>query len=164
TLLAHHGSDEKRSERKLDTAQRLAERGGDALDDLASGDDVLPCQHDRLATRLGYRGRERAPGDEVVDVHRMVLIRAAADDRHDAAVDEPKELREPTVARAVRFGDPHDRPAEPFPAPRDLPLGLELRHAVDVLGTRRRRLVESSVARGSVHANRAAVHEASDAG
>src|SRR5690606_12261193 len=100
---------------------------------------------------------------EIVDVYRMMLVAPAADDRHDAAVDQPEELRKPPVPGAVRLGDPHDRPAEPAAAPRNLALGLELRLRVDVLRPGGRRLVEAPVAGRAVDADRAAVNEALDA-
>src|SRR5690606_15834542 len=118
----------------------------------------------RLPDRFRHRGRELEPRDEIVDIDRMMLVRAAADDRHDAGVHKPEELHETAVARAVRLGDPDDGPLQPVASLGDRALGLELREPIDVLGPRDRRLVEPPVPSGTVNADRAAVDEALDAG
>src|SRR5690606_36280653 len=162
--LAHHGRDQKRAEREIDGAQRFPERARDAFHELAGRKHVLTGYYDRLPDRFRARCRELEACHEVVDIDRMVLVRAPADDRNDAAVHEPEELDQTPVARPVRFGDAHYRPSQPIAAACDLALRLELRARIDVLGARGGRLVEPPGPRRAVDADRAAVYETLDAG
>ena len=137
--------------------------GGDRAHHVVGRDRHRPGEHEHFAAaqRLG-RGGEQAAA-EVVDVDRVVQVLAPAEQGEAAGRDAAEQLEQAPVAGAVGLADPdHDHGRAGLL--RDQPaLRLELGPAVDVVRTDRRARVDQALAR-AVHADRAAVDEAPDAG
>ena len=104
--------------------------------------------------------------DEVVDVGQMVEDVAATQRHPSPPRDAAKQLQQPTVARAVDAGRPHDRHLDAV-FDRSLPgqlFAFELGVLIDVTWPERRVFVGRRMLDVAVDTDGAAVHDAADAG
>ena len=115
----------------------------------------------------GCSPHSRKPFDEIVDVGQMVIDVAGCRACEPAAAgDAAKQLQQAAIARTVDAGRPHDRHLDAG-ARRRLarqPLAFELRLLIDVARPERRVFVRRRMLDVAVDADRAAVHDAADAG
>ena len=119
----------------------------------------------RLAA-AGCVAAQAEPVDEVVDERQMVIDFPVAERDPAAARDAPKELQQPAIAGTVDARGPHDRDldAEARAGVAGQALSLEFRDLIDVAGLERRVFVGGRMLDVAVDADRAAVHDAADAG
>jgi hypothetical protein len=89
--------------------------------------DLGTREYHGLAGGLRRNSGRDQTSDEIVDVHRLMLVAAAAYHRKHSAIDHLEKLEQPAVAGAIGFRDANDRARQLFPERAHNPLGLELR-------------------------------------
>src|SRR5688572_10426774 len=162
--LEQDGGSHKGPHGQPDPWHAAAQHGSDDVDHLPGREHFLARQNERLANgRRVYRHDQQGP-HEVVHVHGLAPVLAAADHQELAAVDCAKQLQEAEVSRSVSFGNANDAGLD-FAGPfADYAFRGELGPAIDIVRIRRARLVERALRGRAINSDRAAVDETTNTG
>src|SRR5688572_1224892 len=147
-----------------DSRHAAAQHGGDDVDHLPGREHFLPRQDEGLAHGRGMSCHDQQGPHEVVHVHDLAPVLAAADHQELAAVDGTKQLQEAEVSRSVGFGYAHDAGLD-FAGPfADHAFRGKLGPAIDIVRIWRARLVERALRGRAIDSDRAAVDETTNTG